>query len=171
MKFFRKRAGLGQAKLASLMLCSDDTVARWEKGSSQPRADQINRLCEIFEISEQELLSWSQETSSLTIRFIGSVGSLEDLGVAKTNVINWGLVAKTGAISFAGQINAEITPETPLKEIRQKANEICQRLCKEMTATLVGQQAASKALIRELDSDKRKAKKAEAKSNVSDTNA
>lgn len=80
---------------------------------------------------------------------------MDELAVARTNVINWGYTAKTGTVSFAGQIKAEITPDMSVKLIRQKANEIGQRWIKEMTAALVAQQTLNKTLAKELEADKK----------------
>lgn len=55
----RLRANLSQAELAKLLSKSQTTVAAWETGRSQPDASTIIRLCEILNISSDQLLGLS----------------------------------------------------------------------------------------------------------------
>ncbi|OUP65172.1 hypothetical protein B5F12_04025 [Pseudoflavonifractor sp. An176] len=55
----RQRANLSQAELAKLLSKSQTTVAAWETGRSQPDASTIIRLCEILNISSDQLLGLS----------------------------------------------------------------------------------------------------------------
>ena len=52
----RKKKGLSQEELGNLLNVSRQTVSKWELGESTPDFDKIVPLCEIFEISTEELL-------------------------------------------------------------------------------------------------------------------
>lgn len=51
----RKRKGLTQPEVAALLGVHETTYRRWELGDGEPKASQVVRLCEVFDVSEQEL--------------------------------------------------------------------------------------------------------------------
>lgn len=53
---YRKAKGLSQEKLAEVLNVSRQTISKWETGQSQPDLDKLLPLCELFEISADELL-------------------------------------------------------------------------------------------------------------------
>ena len=53
----RKAKKLTQAKLAEKIFVSEKTVSKWENGKGIPDTNSLPKLCEIFEISLNELLS------------------------------------------------------------------------------------------------------------------
>lgn len=53
----RKAKSLTQAKLAEKLFISEKTVSKWENGKSVPDTDSLPKLCEIFEVSLNELLN------------------------------------------------------------------------------------------------------------------
>ena len=53
----RKAKKLTQAKLAEKIFVSEKTVSKWENGRGIPDTNSLTKLCEIFEISLNELLS------------------------------------------------------------------------------------------------------------------
>lgn len=53
----RKTKKLTQAKLAEMLFVSEKTVSKWEKGNGIPGTDVLPKLCEIFQISINELLN------------------------------------------------------------------------------------------------------------------
>ncbi|MBR2908876.1 MAG: helix-turn-helix transcriptional regulator [Clostridia bacterium] len=53
----RKDKGLTQAKLAEQLFVSEKTVSKWENGKGVPETDLLPKICEIFEIEINELLS------------------------------------------------------------------------------------------------------------------
>lgn len=53
----RKAKGLTQAKLAEQLFVSEKTVSKWENGNGVPETDLLPKICEVFEIEINELLS------------------------------------------------------------------------------------------------------------------
>ena len=53
----RKAKKLTQAKLAEKIFVSEKTVSKWENGNGIPDTNTLPKLCEIFEVSLNELLS------------------------------------------------------------------------------------------------------------------
>ena len=57
----RKKKGLSQEEVADALGVSRQTVSKWETGMSTPDFDKIQPLCELYEISTNELLNVSYE--------------------------------------------------------------------------------------------------------------
>ena len=53
----RKAKKLTQAKLAEKLFVSEKTVSKWENGNGLPDTNSLPKLCEILEVSLDELLS------------------------------------------------------------------------------------------------------------------
>lgn len=53
----RKKKGLSQEEVANILNVSRQTVSKWETGESRPDFDKIVPICELFEISSEELLT------------------------------------------------------------------------------------------------------------------
>lgn len=53
----RKAKKLTQAKLAEKLFVSEKTISKWENGNGIPDTNSLPKLCEIFEISLNELLN------------------------------------------------------------------------------------------------------------------
>jgi len=53
----RKAKNLTQAKLAEKLFVSEKTVSKWENGNGIPDTNTLPKLCEIFDVSLNELLS------------------------------------------------------------------------------------------------------------------
>lgn len=53
----RKAKNMTQAKLAEKLFVSEKTVSKWENGNGIPDTDSLPKLCEIFGINLNELLS------------------------------------------------------------------------------------------------------------------
>ena len=53
----RKAKGLTQAKLATKLFISEKTVSKWENGKGLPDTNTLPKLCEILDVSLDELLS------------------------------------------------------------------------------------------------------------------
>ena len=56
-KTARKRLGLKQQQLADALGVSRSTIAKYETGISMPHAKNINKLCEILNVSYDELFN------------------------------------------------------------------------------------------------------------------
>ena len=53
----RKSKNLTQAKLAEKIFVSEKTVSKWENGNGIPDTNSLLKLCEVFDVSLNELLS------------------------------------------------------------------------------------------------------------------
>ena len=56
----RKKLNLTQSKLASKLFVSEKTISKWENGNGVPDTNSLPKLCEIFNVSLNELLSGSR---------------------------------------------------------------------------------------------------------------
>ena len=54
--YYRKMNGLTQEQLAESLGVSRQSVSKWEMDQAQPQIDKILQLCELFNISADELL-------------------------------------------------------------------------------------------------------------------
>ena len=61
LRVLRKRAGLKQEELASLINISTKTVQRWEYGERIPRANELQSLAAALHVTEAELLNGPRE--------------------------------------------------------------------------------------------------------------
>ena len=59
----RKTKKLTQAKLAEKLFVSEKTISKWENGKGIPDTTLLPKLCEIFEISINELLNGERFSS------------------------------------------------------------------------------------------------------------
>ena len=53
----RKTKKLTQAKLGELVFVSEKTISKWENGNGIPDTNSLVKLCEVFEVSLNELLN------------------------------------------------------------------------------------------------------------------
>lgn len=56
IKLLRLEKGLSQPQLAHLIGVSKAIISMWENNINEPKATYIVRLCDVFEISSDELL-------------------------------------------------------------------------------------------------------------------
>ena len=59
----RKAKKLTQAKLGELVFVSEKTISKWENGKGIPDTNSLPKLCEIFDVSLNELLSGEKITN------------------------------------------------------------------------------------------------------------
>lgn len=55
LKMLRINKGLRQSDLAEAIGVNRKTIAAWEKGTSLPTADKIDAICELFEVSYDDI--------------------------------------------------------------------------------------------------------------------
>ena len=60
IKYYREKAGKTQIDLSDLVGVHEMTLRRWEQGITQPRVEDIKKLCEVLKVSEAELLNGPQ---------------------------------------------------------------------------------------------------------------
>lgn len=53
---------INQKELAKRLDCSNTTVSMWIKGNATPRIDKIDKMCEIFGCSRQDIISDKPKT-------------------------------------------------------------------------------------------------------------
>lgn len=56
IRFYRTHAGISQAKLGELLNVTQQAVAKWEKGISEPDSAALNFMANLFKISADDLL-------------------------------------------------------------------------------------------------------------------
>ena len=61
IKQLRKKRGITQEELAEYLSVHENTIRLWEKGLREPRMSDIQKLCEIFNCTETELLNGPAE--------------------------------------------------------------------------------------------------------------
>lgn len=57
LQYYRKNAGLTQKDVADKLKISPQLVSLWEKGSRNPRIEQIGDLAKLFKVSTDSILS------------------------------------------------------------------------------------------------------------------
>jgi transcriptional regulator with XRE-family HTH domain len=63
IRFLRRRADISQEKLSQkLGYKSFTTIQKWEDGSSEPTVRTLNKLCEIFDVSMDEIVNSDLES-------------------------------------------------------------------------------------------------------------
>ena len=60
----RKAKGLTQTKLAAKIFVSEKTISKWENGKGVPDANSLQKLCEVFDVSLNELMSGERAPES-----------------------------------------------------------------------------------------------------------
>lgn len=55
LKAARVNASMTQCDVSQLMGVSRQTVSSWESGKTSPRLYQINRLCELYKVSPDQI--------------------------------------------------------------------------------------------------------------------
>ncbi len=62
----RRRMGLSQEELASMLYVTRQAVSKWEQGASVPSIDLLSGLSELFSVSFEELLGLFAPTPEIT---------------------------------------------------------------------------------------------------------
>ncbi len=62
LRELRRRKLLTQAELAKAVGTTYQTVQRWESGASRPRPAAMRKLCEVLEVTPEELLAALEPT-------------------------------------------------------------------------------------------------------------
>lgn len=80
LRELRKKRGLTQRELASMVNVSFMTMRRWEASEHSPRIEEIKKLARALNVTEGELLSDSQdETWTLEIKIDNTVKEMIDM--------------------------------------------------------------------------------------------
>ncbi len=65
----RKRKGLTQEKLSELSKINLRTIQRIEKGTSEPRSDTLNSLCQVLEVNMEDILDYGRKDNLKFLKF------------------------------------------------------------------------------------------------------
>jgi transcriptional regulator with XRE-family HTH domain len=122
--YYRKRARISQKNLAQLVNVSFSTIRRWEKGDREPRASDIQKLCEVLGVTEAELLNGPKEEGyKVTLNFVKTLEGVND----EMMVNGQGAVtlADDGTVmaSHFGKLFSREDKETILAAIGEKLDE------------------------------------------------
>ena len=79
LREYRKKSGLTQSELAEQMGVHDNTIRRWESGDFEPRSNDLQKLCQILNCTEAELLN-GPENQKWEIRLVISKTGSESKG-------------------------------------------------------------------------------------------
>lgn len=105
-----------QAELADKIGVHENTLRRWENGDSEPRSNDLQRLCEVLSCTEVELLSGpaKQEFEVKILMGVKSLAGLAGVAVADNSFL-YGVQDDEPQIHLAGKVRID-TPE-----LREKA--------------------------------------------------
>ena len=81
IKHYRKKAGLTQAELAKKCNISKDSVVRYESGHREPRASDIQKLCEVLGVGESELLNGSEDGGEIKFSFVLNISEVSTMDI------------------------------------------------------------------------------------------
>lgn len=77
--YYMSLLGMSQKELSDKMGVSEATISNWVKGVKFPRADKVDKLCEIFDCNRSDFLKdSSQEIDSLTQQHMTNYSHLSD---------------------------------------------------------------------------------------------
>ena len=65
----RKRKGLTQEKLSDLSKINLRTLQRIEKGTSEPRSDTLNNLCQVLEVNMEDILDYGKKDNLKFLKY------------------------------------------------------------------------------------------------------
>ena|GEM_PF-1861603 len=124
----RKMRGMTQEKLAELVDIHVNTLLRWEYGTREPKASEIQKLAKALGVTEAELLN-GPANQELDVKILMGVKSLT--GLAGIEVVNnsfiYGVQDDEPQIVLAGKVRID-TPEqreNALAEIISKFKKAC----------------------------------------------
>lgn len=131
LKRFRTELHLSQPELAEKIGVSFTTYRRWESGLTSPRAPEIKRICEVFNISESELLN-SPKKDEFRINILMEVEDMMNEMAIKKDEFNvgfrsdgqfifWGALPQDMSIdAILDKFRVELTLAHEMKDLRDK---------------------------------------------------
>lgn len=64
LKYFRELRNLKQDDIGEHVQKSRSVISNWEKGINRPDADTISAICELLEISPNDLFGWNEDNKT-----------------------------------------------------------------------------------------------------------
>ena len=125
---WRKKRGLTQEQLAEMANIHVNTLLRWEYGTREPKASELQKLAKILNCTEAELLNGpaKQELEVKIMMGVKSLTGLAGIEVANNSFI-YGVQDDEPQIVLAGKVRID-TPEereNALAEIISKFKKAC----------------------------------------------
>lgn len=125
---WRKQRGLTQERLAELANVHVNTLLRWEYGTREPKASELQRLAQVINVTEAELLNGpaSQEFEVKIVMGVKSLTSLAGVEVID-NSFFYGVDDSKPQIVMMGKvgIGTQEKRENALAEIIRKFKAAC----------------------------------------------
>ena len=108
---WRKQRGLTQEKLAELANVHVNTLLRWEYGTREPKASELQRLAQVLSVTEAELLNGPAK-QEFEVKIVMGVKSLTGLAGVEVmdNSFLYGVQDDEPQIHLAGKVRID-TPE------------------------------------------------------------
>ena len=117
----RLQKGLSQTELSNAVGVSLLTVFRWEKGERQPRINDIQRLCEVFECTQSDLLNGPAQDSWELKILMKKEGVIDMTEKKSSAVLNIGDDAMAITLSASYELWEDDTKfEELLEQLRKK---------------------------------------------------
>ncbi|MBR0151867.1 MAG: helix-turn-helix transcriptional regulator [Synergistaceae bacterium] len=112
---WRKKRGLTQEQLAEMANIHVNTLLRWEYGTREPKASELQKLAKILNCTEAELLNGpaKQELEVKIMMGVKSLTGLAGIEVANNSFI-YGVQDDEPQIVLAGKVRID-TPEARVK--------------------------------------------------------
>lgn len=60
MKNMRLMRGVSIKSIAEYLQCTPNTIVNWENGKISPQADAVEKLCQMYYITPNQLFGWDQ---------------------------------------------------------------------------------------------------------------
>lgn len=116
---WRKQRGLTQEKLAELANVHVNTLLRWEYGTREPKASELQKLAQVLNVTEAELLNGPTK-QEFEVKIVMGVKNLTGLAGVEilSNSFLYGVEDDVPQIHLAGKVRID-TPE-----LRAKAREL-----------------------------------------------
>ena len=92
IKTIRKKRGMKQAEVASLLNVSQGTYSQWENGKARVTDEALVQLASIFDVSTDYLLGYSTNDRSIKKASVGADangGNLEQLSFTERILLTW----------------------------------------------------------------------------------
>ena len=90
LKYYRKQKGLTQLELAEKLHAHQTNCCKWESGKCYPKVSVLMRICEVLEVTPNQLLGYEPEDIEVKFdRVVEELDSLcETIEYIKKKVVN-----------------------------------------------------------------------------------
>lgn len=85
LTFLRKQKGLSQLDVSEKLDVSRQAVSRWESGASKPSVENLQSLCQLYDVTIDNLLNEGEEDSHTTSMPESSLDRVVDQDIREKN--------------------------------------------------------------------------------------